>query len=303
MRGSEVRFTLGNHDIETLSKRDHLTHYIHEKAIDSDDGFFHDDLYIGKTETEKEERSLNIRKECLKPFYECCPYFLLSIGDEIICVHAGLHDPKIGNMLNITTIKIQTDIQDDITNFDKSLIDDKLIFKNDNGPLWTRFYSQGDYSSKKFSSKDVCDKINELKYDLTVVGHCPTANDDSFKHHNEIIEKYKKTNKNMNCNKGGCVLLGCNDKPDEGPHLAFVDIGMSSAFGGKLDKPAEFLLLEHNDSLSSTPRYYNQISRVKVDDKRSVIPMWKIKKNSVIPNRLARPQVGNILGKIGGPLP
>ena len=45
------------------------------------------------------------------------------------------------------------------------------------------------------------------------------------------------------------------------PDLAFVDIGMSRAFGDNTKKLAEILVLFHNKEFDSSVRYYNVIFR------------------------------------------
>ena len=37
-----------------------------------------------------EDSAFANRRRCLLPFYECCPYFFLTLDQEVICVHGGL---------------------------------------------------------------------------------------------------------------------------------------------------------------------------------------------------------------------
>ena len=283
-KGSDIRFTLGNHEYVTvlLNEEFYITRYVHYTAK----------IYF----------SNKCRKRCLLPFYDCCPYIFLTLGDEVICVHGGLGG------LNDTVINYQTRLQAQLNGaitIETILVENeikKILSDEDNTPLWSRKYAglqpkeiQGvtiypTDEEKKADIEDTCAKIgqaNNTQYALTVVGHCTTP-DTRFPHFNKIRAKYKEAKPNGHndggrCDHGGCVLIGCEE--DTGPKLAFVDIAMSEAMTHesqitekrKNTQRAEFLHLQHDPQHPDTKRYYNIISRIKLDDgnggKESIL-MW-----------------------------
>ena len=277
---SEVRFTVGNHDNETLS----------ETSGNGQVGFMHPTVFnfFGGMTAE----GLNNRKNCLMPFYKCSPYFILTINNEIVCVHGGIHrndghditNTEITDINNKDIYLIQEEIETNLNKFetyqDDGLFKDKGIIGQDgngtgDGPLWSRFYAENE------NIENTCNLIAEdsekFKYKLIVVGHCPTIDiyRGNFFHHNEIKEEYLKTQKDNKCEDGGCVLIGCDTY--NGPQLAFVDIGMSKAFHEKYLETSEFLLLEAINPAgynSNTDRYYNKISRINVGSDIKTIEMW-----------------------------
>jgi len=232
---SEIRFTVGNHDnISLLSKYTtetlkFISNYTHSNAL----SFF---------------RNIYYRRDCLLPFYKCCPYFIVSIGNEAIFVHGGIHS----SIPIYEVIRLQESIQENISNYEIV----QQAMQDPNSPLWVRYYSEN-------SSELACNALKQNNfYKLTVVGHCVTG--ENFPHHSEIIQKYEKAGTNR-CGGGGCVLIGCDENKIEGPHLAFVDIGMSRAFGDNTTKLAEILLLHHNVTLDTSVRYYNVLFRVQAN--------------------------------------
>jgi hypothetical protein len=263
-KGSEVRFTLGNHDCNILITEDSLQMALKRQGQDETQvkvffpnlmKFINDYVHASAKDFFKLS-SLN-RTTCLLPFYRCCPYFAVSIGNEIICVHGGLNDWK-GFPINM----IQESIRNDINNFE-SFCAFPSIYRDDNSFLWSRFYS-------KEPSAVVCESLNTNPYKLTVVGHCTTTY--PYKHHEEILDKYTTNNTNR-CGMGGCVLVGCDKDKRIGPRLAIVDIGMSSAFGNNKDRISEFLFLTHKDTTKQSYTFYNKIVRMQVNYPLGLVPI------------------------------
>ena len=173
-KGSDIRFTLGNHEYNGLIL-DQLNNYVHYKAK----------IYFSNKEDDTDDFS---RKRCLLPFYDCCPYIFLTLGDEVICVHGGLGG------LNDTVIHYQTRLQAQLNSaitIETILIEDviKNILSNQNNtPLWSREYAE---SSDTAALCETMGKANDKDYSLTVVGHCITPDTSSFPHFQAILEKYK----------------------------------------------------------------------------------------------------------------
>ena len=247
---SEVRFTLGNHDYGSILTSELWSSYIHEEV----DDFF----------------TLQGRRKCLIPFYDCCPYIFLTLDNEIMCVHGGMAglDDTVIRYQNMLQEKLKEDKTiEQILNED-AIMD--ILSKDAPTPLWSRSYSNE-------NSTTTCPIIENTSYKMVVVGHCVTGTD--FTHFNEIRTKYKESakqgdhNDGGRCDRGGCVLIGCENL-DTGPRLAFVDIGMSEAMSLGKEKTkkkineqrAEFLHLQHDPHHPDTVRYYNIISRIKLDD-------------------------------------
>jgi hypothetical protein len=252
--GSEIRFTIGNHDYHTVIRSDSSDYpkfykaYVHETA----------QAFFGAR-----ERRIN----CLLPFYNCCPYLFLTIGDEIACVHGGLTMFSYSGFLDATpflrALQEQIDLKNSfsvINRADDQLLSRAVVFNKMDGyegsPLWSRRYAQG-------TKEEVCATIDS-NYKMVVVGHCQTGYECCVtgKHTAAILAQAEYTKYNCHMD-GGCVLLGCENQG--GPHLAFVDIAMSRSFNPTkpLASRAEFLLLLHNPALP-TDRYYNVIIRKNV---------------------------------------
>jgi len=263
---SELRFTVGNHDFHTVIE-DHTnlpqfySAHVHRTA---------QRFFVNRQG----------RRACLLPFYQCCPYLLLTISDEIACVHGGFvgytgsaFQDNAGFMA-VAQQKIDAARGDFYALTDAEL--NALGTVHDDArphggyevsPLWSRWYA---YTSEA----GVCAHINrpENAYKLIVVGHCQTGNslfrsccaDGAGGHGRAILDRpeYRR----HNCNTGGCVLLGCRDANSGAPRLAFVDIAMSRAFNPArpIINRAEILHLQNNNALEEDDRFYNVIDRFNV---------------------------------------
>ena len=261
---SDVRFTIGNHDYhsvikETSPELPHFyTSWVHNSAL----------KFFG---------TRAMRRSCLLPFYECCPYIILRFSLELAFVHGGFHSKEAQgiNDMSDSIINLQNKL-DLSNNFDVLTDTDHALLNNLGGSdvkgsaLWTRFYSYG-------KPAEVCANVNST-FKMVVVGHCQT---DTCSH-GEMMKSILSGPKFSECGGGGCALLGCDkEQEQDAPSLAFVDISMSSAFRNKLmyAKPtipqdrlkliedtrrAELLKFMHDDSLDASNRYYNRITREKV---------------------------------------
>ena len=273
--GSDIRFTIGNHDHHSVILKSDVgmpafyNSWVHAKARE----------FFG---------SRDIRRACLMPFYMCCPYYILRFGRELAFVHGGLNtNDRAGEYVESLAkdiINIQNKL-DSTGDFQYLSSENEAFLSAEaghqmtkGGPLWTRFYSFG-------ASGNVCDNLGE-PFQTVIVGHCQTDGCTNGEHMKSIIVGSKFTG----CEKGGCVLLGC-DK-ESGPGLAFVDIAMSSAFRDVLNpftqkqvsarnnikrtedqRHAEFLKFEHDHTLIGD-RYYNKITRVSLEGVYSENLYW-----------------------------
>ena len=185
-KGSEVRFTIGNHDMSTVlnNKNDGVfDDYVHKKAKD----FFYKNLL---------SNAFKNRRQCLLPFYECCPYLFLTLDTEIICIHGGLRDRSE------KTLDFQSDL-DEIQNLlqngndlNETINNQKYQTLNKStspplrNPFWTRYYSEQPSATVCLPSS--IGVFNKKSYSFVVVGHCPTdskpANPIDRQHPDEILK-------------------------------------------------------------------------------------------------------------------
>jgi len=268
LNGGDVRFTIGNHDYHTVIKANSddlplfYKSWVHRSALQ----------FFGSRE---------MRRNCLLPFYTCCPYIVLRFGMELAFVHGGFHnqDSQGINDMTDSIISIQKKL-DDFGDFDKLKDEDhaKLHIlgqgNKEGSALWTRFYSYG-------APDDVCSSVNST-FQMVVVGHCQT---DTCAQ-GETMKSILSGPKFGDCGAGGCTLLGC-DKAQGAPSLAFVDISMSAAFRNRLfygrpifspdtlknmetRRRAELLKFTHDTALDTSERYYNKITREQVGGNGSI---------------------------------
>jgi hypothetical protein len=276
---SELRFTVGNHDFHTviqenMTRPDFYTDYVHRSA----QNFFVN--HAG-------------RRSCLFPFYECCPYLMITIFNEVACVHGGFIGYNGATFGDTTPFILEAQGRVDqghsflaLTGLQMNeLATGNLAGNTRSGfevsPLWSRRYAYG-------TEAEICGHLNQPQniYRLTVVGHCQTGltipgapfvrsccADGQGGHGRAILARDEYTR--HNCNRGGCVLVGCRD-PQGAPRLAFVDIAMSRAFNplAPLNLRAEVLHLQHNPALDDDERYYNVIERLNAGGGGASEPVW-----------------------------
>jgi hypothetical protein len=274
-KGSEIRFTAGNHDYHTVIKAPGTLNfpppafyntYVHQSA----------QRYFVSREG---------RRNCLLPFYNCCPYLFINLENEAVFIHGGLHVRHVSGIISnssgvVTAMQAAIDTAGEFSGLGS--VEDTVLSCPDiqgaycvtkqeiDSPLWTRWYANRDPGS-------VCPAIATGPFKMVVVGHCPTGPE--FGRGAIHLEAIKSQPAYGMCREGGCVLVGCESAT--GPSLAFVDIGMSACFRrwpayvgnltpqqewvGEVTHRAEFLHFRHDASLSVANRYYNQIIREKVD--------------------------------------
>jgi hypothetical protein len=268
MKKSEVRFVIGNHDFETVIKKtlnvDLCNEYIHRKAYQF---FGNGDGGISAT--------YQNRSQCLKPFYNCCPYLFTTVADEIAFIHGGLHDG--GKQLLDSVVRQQENI-DEANNFSAL---NQAILDGEKNPLWTRYYATE-------SVDKVNQLINSVNFKTVIVGHCQmgigpngTPMGKFEKHTASILasEPYAKYKCGIDGN--GCVVSSCYSIADASPHLAFVDIGFSRTFSPEdleVNNPrrrAEMLCFKHEPENPIFLRHYNIIIRVNTTDRATDEIVWK----------------------------
>ena len=259
---SEVLFTIGNHDYHTV---------IVENEVEKD-AFY--DNYV-HPEANRFFGSRMGRRNCLLPFYNCCPYLMLDLGGEVAFIHGGFigydQDRKtlVNNTSAIREIQERLDYANNFVALTKadneflSLINDTQGTGYEFSPLWSRAYAN-------FADAEVCPTISTF-YKMVVVGHCQMPLDCGLQaeHTSHILTK-KSYTKHRCGGLNGCVVIGCES--DFGPQLAFVDIAFSRTFTRFLtkkqftekqefDRRAELLLLKHTKDFDYSERYYNVIVR------------------------------------------
>lgn len=256
LKNSEIRFTIGNHDYHTVIRPREADTSLYDRYVHLQAKRF----FTNPNNLDAQ----NNRRNCLLPFYECCPYLFVSLGDEVGCIHGGMsgftediedYTPRI--------IEIQGRI--DAANSFGGMTDADCRFIGYNeGPLWSRVFSLG-------RDEELCNDIT-TKYKLLVVGHCQMANirgkgctDNrmSPEIHN-ILTREPSYTRHACGGPHGCVVTRCRTNTGV-PRVAFVDIGFSRAFGttmNEVTRRAEVILLHHDTALRIDRRYYNNIIRL-----------------------------------------
>jgi hypothetical protein len=256
---SEMRFTIGNHELMSVITP---TIYAFDSYVSDWTRLFFGDSNPPQTNGGGNAvKSMNRRAEILLPFFHTSPYYMLRFANgetqEIVCVHGGLHKAD-GNSLFGDLERLQQQINN---NGDLRLIQTTDL-PGDDGPLWTRIYSE--------SSEGMCDDLTPSPL-LTIVGHCITGT------HFPRFETLLEDDMYEGCedkNDVGCVLMDCNDVRGA-PRLLFVDTGSGKSmrlpsFSGHVEVPnekrlAQMIKLSHHEELA-TNRFYNQIERVVAKD-------------------------------------
>lgn len=257
---SEIRFTMGNHEMSTIILPDlpyHTSMY---------------DKYV-TNEAKAFFSSNQNRIRAILPFLNTCPYYMLGFyrGDtnEMACVHGGFHrGPDDDVTGDLETAQTAINGGAPLNSLPEDL-------SNPAGPLWNRTYNQVDGFCEHIASP----------YPFIIVGHCPTmlANG-STESRTSYLTKTKGTYAGCDSeiigtagdipNRVGCVVLDCQGDHDlAAPKLAFVDVGMSRGQRWpsipshgiveipNRNRPAQMLLLTH-DPLLVEDRYFNRIDRV-----------------------------------------
>jgi hypothetical protein len=273
-KGSEIRFTIGNHDYHSVIKEDErdwpafYSRWVHANATN----------FFGGRKG---------RRDCLMPFYNCCPYLFIAVDDEIACIHGGLRAYHAGsNQLIDSTgrvLAIQTAI-DAANNFSGISAADHAYLTNiqedygsgnEASPLWSRAYAT-------YPKATVCPLISP-EYKTHVVGHCQMAGGScgSSAAHTGAILRQDPDYTRYGCGDlTGCVVATCDNNKSTWPALAFVDIGFSRAFlprgptpASDANRRAEILYFGHNKTLEPL-RHYNVIGRFNAGGGPEGVVVW-----------------------------
>jgi hypothetical protein len=273
--GSEVLFTIGNHDYHSvLSANDKETwegfdySYITDRAR----GFYNNPKK---------------RFEALSPFYRNSPYLFLSLmseqKEEVRLTHASMAPEGTADYYNIVLLnKIQEeinggrDIVETVKEYEEPGFDKDVHF------LWSRGFTGNNIS--ELTDRRQCTPIGEDD-PILIVGHCVTWNGDKTdgKYFGSLIKdprcfsndiyskEYKSKQVDPNVNRL-CVIADCEDPANNIFKRYFVDTGLSRAM--HVYKPSftnripEMLLLTHTDTGTDTGtdtegkpsgRYYDKI--------------------------------------------
>jgi len=267
--GSEIRFTLGNHElisiIHNVVPGDYLP-YVHDTAIN----FF----------TNPEMPWTELRRAVIMSFLDLCPYYTVVLqhggANEVAFVHGGLHTNNVGVVQGLAgrLRAFQSEIDTRVRNIDNV---SPIVQAEPHGVLWTRFYAS--------TAAGVCHTLSAA-YKLILVGHCVTSNG-----YPRFTELKRANDLYRLCDNGeqiqvngmrqekedlhGCVLLDCPAARDDdigAPRLGFVDAAMSgcqhlpdSVAHSAREIPhapriVQIMRLTHTDSPSI--RFYNRIERV-----------------------------------------
>ena len=254
--GSEILFTLGNHEYESI---------IRASVIKGPSIYYKD--YVTDEVKKFFDYNEKLRSQALLPFLRTSPYYMLTFTTkniELLCVHGGFHHEKRGynlfDMLFVPQDNLDTGKRD-LDMFDP-VIDEALQ---------TRIYNRpgGFCDNLVKPSGTIGDQLSDFR--LTIVGHCPTSG------YHRSLELIRSDPRYEGCDDGrgeaypvGCVVVDCEGSkdgaPDGAPRLAFVDTAMSNAFRPSAEendtRQTQMLLLTHDPALEDDKRYFNKIERV-----------------------------------------
>jgi hypothetical protein len=226
-KGSEVQFTIGNHDSSTVTAFP-VGYILGEKFVET----FHLNFApSGCTVRLAKERRRNggwvemfRRRDMLMPFYACSPYIMLTFG-RMAFVHGGFVDEKKEQKKNIyeDALGRQRLLNNAPLDKDTDLVRffaPTMSSSSETDAMWVRGYA-------KSGHERACDPANAAhqQFKLIAVGHCVTHS-----------EAYATSYEGGQCDhhgtkrgeKGCVVTRECKN----GPLIALVDTGMSAALGG-----------------------------------------------------------------------
>jgi hypothetical protein len=203
---SEILFTIGNHDLETVIKlKDFIergAEAIGDKKLppgkeynylipeifykkythDAAEVFFEvkvKDLYYAASG----ETIFSRRQEMLLPFYNNSPYFFINLNSqfktEIVCVHAGIHNDAGTNILtetirltgNFTETWVDRQKQINEEGFTENMVINIIENWFDSSiPEDATILWERNYAKQT----DICEKIKDEE-PIVIVGHCPTT--------------------------------------------------------------------------------------------------------------------------------
>jgi hypothetical protein len=220
-KGSDVRFTIGNHDAATVTAyppyrfpiniqnaKDQYVEQIHfdfaqcassrHTRFAGDDEF--DPLYRG-------------RQQMLLPFYACSPYLMLTMG-EIAFAHAGFVND---HGQDVYKKSVEKQILLDKSNLDETNLAD-FLQQTKEGPFLPTVID-----TRRYASGNPCDEhYGHNRFKLVAVGHCVTHQ------YTNLSPLMKEQCDNDTLGTHGCVLTR-DCRGTNGPLIALVDTGMSAA--------------------------------------------------------------------------
>ena len=210
--GSDVRFTIGNHDAGTVTAYppNMLAEPYVEKAHIAFASFFVDLA----TQRQREKYNMICRRDMLMPFYACSPYVMLTLGTTVFA-HAGFVKEKG------SSDSVYSDALISQRALDRAELDEQTdlvkFFRPTKGimdVMWSRGYAE-------LPLERACDAQNEAhkKFELIVVGHCVT-------HTYDTLDLAGQCAGDVTGEKGCVITRDCLD----GPLIALVDTGMSASF-------------------------------------------------------------------------
>jgi len=164
--GSEILYTIGNHDYHTVITSCYDQHnFLSRYVTDNARLFFNNHVD---------------RQKALLPFYNLNPYYLLSFHvagvPETACIHGGLHRTHDNYRLK-NDVEAAQDAIDEGAPL-SSFIGDPLV-KESNGDINGVGDMAGALWSKTYAYKSAnCDLLTPEDYPFLIVGHCPTSQND-----------------------------------------------------------------------------------------------------------------------------
>jgi hypothetical protein len=228
---SNVLFTLGNHDVESVlttdtAERKHMyDNYVHISAKT----FF---------------KNMNLRREMLLPFYRNSPYMFLeffrkklprsslrsssssSLNRRVVqyvLVHAGIHNRQ-GQRVDLKWRALQQRM-DEANGLTDDIIDElSRVNSTDDDKMNNIFWSRNYLESK------TCVAIQRKKFPLVIVGHCPTPFMTSSRNAADCDSVRKTSNTLVAHGRRGCVSVGCRHRNSADPKVIFVDTASSEVF-------------------------------------------------------------------------
>jgi hypothetical protein len=214
--GSEIRFTIGNHDSSTVTARGKTGLY----------GYVAPEHWKFAPFVVAEPSSAN-RARMLAPFYKCSPFLILTLGRAAF-VHGGFLASDLdeaGIYARTVALQAKIDAETDI----EAVLQHTTGVEGgdrDKGVLWARGYA---------SNASVCTE-EHVPFDFVAVGHCVTHDQsvptlaglykDQCK--DSVVKTAQIGKGNMSDSSIGCVVTRRCEKG--GPLIALVDTGMSLEF-------------------------------------------------------------------------
>ena len=268
--GSEILFTFGNHDIESIfldaaTAPEYRPDSYSENVSNTVKNLFKIPLTLDATGIGYKNRA-----DLLWFFYRSSPYAYLSIEDNgvpiMACVHAGLH--KKNNIKDYFIANGKTDFIEAQQNLlDADTIgdfNDDMYYRTIMNFSNTRIYAEkylGYHEDDKTDATQkehdtLCTEIsgNNPYYQWIVVGHCQTS--DPF------FLKFLKTLPEATGFNRGQSLYACKENTFN-TKLGFVDIAISEAFGKhKTADKTQILRFRRTGTTDNTLGYYDDVMKV-----------------------------------------